>query len=84
MADVLWATAIFWGDGKQEEENPQDFMNRLKLAFMQKAVAVNKADKIKTFHLKLKAGSMAKEWFDGLKAMEKNTWAYPQTAFEER
>ena len=57
---------MFWGDSEQEEENPQDFMNGLKLAFMQKA------------------GSIAKEWFDGLKAMEKNTWAHLQTAFEER
>jgi len=84
MADVLRATAMFWGDGEQEGENPQDFMNGLKLAFMQKAAAVDEANKIKTFLLKLKVGSMAKEWFNGLKATEKDTWAHLQTAFEER
>ena len=71
----------FWGDGKHEGENPQDFMNGLELSFMGKT-AVNDADKVKTFWLNLKAGSVVKEWFDNLPTMDKSTFEKLQQAFE--
>lgn len=83
MAETLRTTAVFWGDGEQEGENPQDFMNGLELSFMQKT-AVAEADKIKTFRLKLKAGSVAKEWFTALPPADKATWALLLAAFEKR
>ena len=83
MTDVLRTTAVFWGDGEQEGENPQDFMNGLELSFMQKTT-ISEADKIKTFKLKLKAGSAAKEWFTNLPETDKATWAQLQVAFEKK
>lgn len=58
-------------------------MNTLELAFMQKA-SISEADKIKTFRLKLKAGSVANEWFSGLPATDKSTWTQLQAAFAKR
>jgi len=58
-------------------------MNGLDLSFMQKS-SISEADKIKTFRLKLKAGSVAKEWFTALPATDKETWVLLQAAFEKR
>ena len=78
------ATAMFWGDGEHEGENPQDFINGLELSFMQKTTPFTPGEMVKVFSLKLKAGSMAKEWFMGLQNTEKDTWVHLQTAFEAR
>ncbi|CAA7271057.1 unnamed protein product [Cyclocybe aegerita] len=78
------APLMFWGDSKHEGENPQDFMNALELSFMQKTTAFSTTEKVKVFMLRLKAGSAAKEWFNGLPATQKDTWEHLQTAFEMR
>jgi len=75
---------MFWGDGEHEGENPQDFINGLELSFMQKTTPFTPGEMVKVFSLKLKAGSMAKEWFAGLQSTEKDTWVHLQTAFEAR
>lgn len=83
MADALRAPTLFHGDGEQEGENPQDFMNTLELSFMMRP-SISDDDKIKTFRLKLKASSVAKEWFTELPLAEKATWAQLHAAFEKR
>jgi len=58
-------------------------MNGLELSFMGKT-AVNDTNKVKTFWLNLKAGSVAQEWFNNLPTMDKSMFKNLQQAFELR
>ena len=66
---------MFWGDGEVDGENMQDFINGVEHSFLAKA-NLSEADKVCTFELWLKSGRVAKIWWNGLAAEEKDNWAH--------
>ena len=74
---------MFWGDGKIDSENVQDFINGVEHSFLAKA-NLSEADKVRTFELWLKSGRAAKIWWNGLAAGEKDNWAHLRVAFEKK
>lgn len=74
---------VFRGDGDTEGDNPQDFINGVERSFMSRPSMSDK-DKVRSFELWLKSGSVAKVWWNGLAAEKKITWDALRAAFEER
>ncbi|KAG6808651.1 hypothetical protein H0H92_003386 [Tricholoma furcatifolium] len=72
----------FHGGIDQETENPRDFVNKLKRSFMSKDYS--DADKVQYFEWSLKDGSPAMEWFAGLTAEQRASWASLCLAFDDR
>jgi hypothetical protein len=73
----------FWGDDEHEDENPQDFINSIEISFLHKANATD-AQKLKSFELHLRSGSVAKQWWNGLPTTSNDTWDHLVAAFETR
>lgn len=80
MTDQL---RMFRGDGDLEGDNPQDFINGVERSFLLRS-SVSDKDKVRAFELWLKSGSIAKAWWNGLEAAEKDTWDHLRIAFEKR
>jgi hypothetical protein len=73
----------FWGDDEHKEENPQDFINSIEIIFLQKT-NVTDTQKLWVFHLYLKAGSVAKQWWNALPVTSNDTWEHLLLAFKAR
>jgi hypothetical protein len=73
----------FWGDDNHEDENPQDFINSIEILFVQRPNFTD-AQKLKTFQLYLKSGSVAKQWWNGLPSTDNDTWDHLVSAFGTR
>jgi hypothetical protein len=73
----------FWGDDEHDDENPQDFINSVEILFIQRPT-FTEAQKLKTFQLYLKSGSVAKQWWNGLEPKENDTWEHLVSAFNTR
>jgi hypothetical protein len=69
--------------GKPEDEDPQDFMNRLERIILMKT-GLTEADKVRFLELSLKAKSPAAAWFATLTDGSKKSFAAARTAFEVR
>ena len=67
--------------GKPEDQDPQDFMNRLERIILMKTT-LTEAEKVRFLELSLKAKSPAAAWFITLNNASKNTFAAVRLAFE--
>jgi hypothetical protein len=73
---------LFYGDDR-DGENPQDFLNKVERGFSGKTLL--EKDKVHALKLWIKAGSEAKEWWNGLDpTTETDSWAHLVLAFEKR
>jgi hypothetical protein len=79
MADI--STCSF--TGKPEDQDPQDFMNKLERIILMKT-GLTETDKVRFLELSLKAKSPAAAWFTTLKKTDKATFAAARDAFELR
>ena len=79
MADIT--TCSF--TGKPEDQDPQDFMNRLERIILMKT-GLTETDKVRFLELSLKAKSPAATWFATLTKADKTSFATTRTAFEIR
>jgi hypothetical protein len=73
----------FWGDNKHDNEVPEDFVNAIKILFLQKPNMPN-AQKLQAFELHLRLGSIAKQWWSTLSSTNKDTWEHLLQAFKTR
>jgi hypothetical protein len=73
----------FWGDNKHDNEVPEDFVNAIKILFLQKPNMPN-AQKLQAFELHLKLGSITKQWWSTLSSTNKDTWEHLLQAFKTR
>ena len=69
--------------GKPEDQDPQDFMNRLERIILMKT-GLTEPEKIRFLELSLKAQSPAAAWFVTLTDGSKKSFATVRTAFEVR
>ena len=69
--------------GKPEDQDPQDFMNRLERIILMKT-GLTEPDKVRFLELSLKAQSPAAAWFVTLTDGSKKSFAAVRTAFEVR
>jgi hypothetical protein len=69
--------------GKSEDQDPQDFMNRLERVILMKT-GLTEPDKVRFLELSLKAQSPATAWFATLTANDKKTFTAARKAFELR
>ena len=69
--------------GKPEDQNPQDFMNRLERIILMKT-GLTEAEKVRFLELSLKAKSPAAAWFITLTDGDKKSFASVRAAFELR
>jgi hypothetical protein len=67
--------------GKPEDEDPQDFMNRLERIILMKT-GLNEAEKVRFLELSMKAKSPAAAWFVSLTDGSKKSFASVRAAFE--
>ena len=67
--------------GKPEDEDPQDFMNRLERILLMKT-RLTEIDKVHFLELSLKAKSPVQAWFTTLKKADKVLFATARDAFE--
>ena len=79
MADVT--NCLF--TGKPEDQDPQDFMNRLERIILMKT-GLTEPEKVRFLELSLKAKSPAAAWFATLTDSSKKSFATVRTAFETR
>ena len=69
--------------GKPEDQNPQDFMNRLERIILMKT-GLTEAEKVRFLELSLKVKSPAATWFITLTDGDKKSFASVHAAFELR
>jgi hypothetical protein len=69
--------------GKPEDQDPQDFMNRLERVILMKT-GLSEAEKVRFFELSLKANSPAAAWFTTLTKTNKASFTAARDAFEIR
>ena len=69
--------------GKPEDQDPQDFMNKLERIILMKT-GFTEPDKVRFLELSLKAKSPAAAWFITLKKADKTTFTALRDAFELR
>ena len=79
MADVTNCSFT----GKPEDEDPQDFMNRLERIILMKT-GLSETEKVRFLELSLKAKSPAAAWFVTLVDGDKKSFATARAAFEVR
>jgi hypothetical protein len=79
MAD----TTITFFTGKPEDQDPQDFMNRIERTILMKS-GLTETDKVRFFELSLKTKSPAEAWLSTLTAADKNSFKSIRSAFELR
>ncbi|KAG6852656.1 hypothetical protein C0991_010150 [Blastosporella zonata] len=72
-------------DGDQEDENPRDFIKKLrKFVAYGNMHQASDTEKIDYFSCSLKDGGPAEMWFEDLPSGEKDTWAHLLDAFDIR
>jgi hypothetical protein len=69
--------------GKPEDQDPQDFMNRLERIILMKT-GLSEAEKVRFLELSLKAKSPAATWFTTLSKANKASFSTARDAFEIR
>jgi hypothetical protein len=69
--------------GKPEDQDPQDFMNRLERIILMKT-GLTEAEKVRFLELSLKAKSPAAAWFTTLNPASRLSFSAARTAFELR
>ena len=79
MADITSCSFT----GKPEDQDPQDFMNRLERVILMKT-GLTEPEKVRFLELSLKAKSPAAAWFTTLTDGSKKSFASVRTAFETR
>ncbi|KAF8810280.1 hypothetical protein BYT27DRAFT_7092471 [Phlegmacium glaucopus] len=67
--------------GKPEDQDPQDFMNKLKCMILMKT-GLTEPEKVRFFQLSLKAKPPATAWFSTLQTMDKVSFVTIRAAFE--
>ena len=67
--------------GKPEDQDPQDFMNRLERIILMKT-GLTEPEKVRFLELSMKAKSPAATWFATLNDGNRKTFAAVRTAFE--
>lgn len=67
--------------GKPEDQDPQDFMNRLERIILMKT-GLSEAEKVRFLELSLKAKSPAAAWFTTLTKANKASFTMTRDAFE--
>ena len=77
MADIINCPFT----GKPEDQDPQDFMNRLERIILMKS-GLTETDKVRFFELSLKAKSPAAAWFKTLTKANKASFSTARDAFE--
>ena len=79
MADI--ANCSF--TGKPEDQDPQDFMNRLERIILMKT-GLSETEKVRFFELSMKAKTPAAAWFATLQKADKTSFTTARNAFEIR
>ena len=69
--------------GKPEDQDPQDFMNRLERIILMKT-GLTEAEKVRFLELSLKAKSPAAAWFTTLQKVDKISFTTVRNAFKLR
>ena len=69
--------------GKPEDQDPQDFMNRIKRTILMKS-GLSEAKKVRFFELSLKTKSLAEAWLLTLTPVDKSSFIALRAAFELR
>ncbi|KAF8871404.1 hypothetical protein BD779DRAFT_1805952 [Infundibulicybe gibba] len=78
------AVKLFAGDDDSKDDNPQDFINSIERSFLGRT-SLSEDQKLRHFQLCLKAGSVAKAWWNDLDgSTQKDSWDHLLIAFEER
>jgi hypothetical protein len=81
--DEMADTTIAFFTGKPEDQDPQDFMNRVERAILMKS-GLTEADKVRFFELSIKTKSPAEAWLTTLTATNKASFKAIRAAFELR
>jgi len=76
-------TANTFFTGKPEDQDPQDFINRIERTILMKS-GLTEADKVRYFELSLKTKSPAEAWLATLTAEDKASFNAIRAAFELR
>lgn len=77
MAD----TSITFFTGKPEDQDPQDFLNKVERTILMKA-GLSEPDKVRFFQLSIKAKSPAEAWLQTLTATDEASFKAMKAAFE--
>jgi hypothetical protein len=74
-------TAPIFFTGKPEDQDPQDFMNRIERTILMKS-GLSEADKVRFFELSIKTKSLADAWLTTLTVANKASFKAIRAAFE--
>ena len=81
--DEMTDTAAMFFTGKPEDQDPQDFMNRIELTILMKS-GLSEADKVRYFELSIKTKSPAEAWLQTLTTGDKASFKVIRVAFKLR
>lgn len=81
--DDMVDTANLFFTGKPEDQDPQDFMNRIERTILMKA-GLTEMEKVRYFELSVKTKSPAEAWLLTLTAADKTSFSAIRAAFELR
>lgn len=81
--DEMTDTAATFFTGKPEDQDPQDFMNRIERTILMKS-GLSEADKVRYFELSIKTKSPAEAWLQTLTIGDKASFKAIRAAFELR
>jgi hypothetical protein len=81
--DDMADTAPIFFTGKPEDQDPQDFMNRIERVILMKA-GLSEADKVRFFELSIKTKSPADAWLATLTVNDRASFKAIRQAFETR
>ena len=78
--DMTETTPVFF-TGKPEDQDPQDFMNRIERTILMKS-GLSETDKVRFFELSIKTKSPAEAWLLSLTQADKTSFKAIRAAFE--
>ena len=81
--DDMTETAPAFFTGKPEDQDPQDFMNKIERTILMKS-GLSEADKVRFFELSIKTKSPAETWLLTLTSADKASFKAVRLAFEVR
>ena len=82
-SDDMTDTAPTFFTGKPEDQDPQDFMNRIERTILMKS-GLSEADKVRFFELSIKTKTPAEAWLLTLTQIDKASFKAIRLAFEVR
>lgn len=80
-SDEMTDTVPIFFTGKPEDQDPQDFMNRIERTILMKS-GLSEADKVRYFELSIKTKSPAEAWLATLTPTDKASFKAIRAAFE--